>query len=329
MPFPAFMETALYHPEFGYYARETRQVGRAGDFFTSVSVGPLFGRLLARRFLRWWEIAGSPENWRAIESGAHDGTLAADILGEIEALSPEAFAALEYVIPEPLPRLQAAQREKLARFPNVRFVRHPEELGTPRPGIAFGNEILDALPFHLIERSGGEWRECLVDFTDGRFIWKTGPPFPGGPPGEFPEGYRTEVRTCYADFFKPLLAALSNGLLIFPDYGYPAEDYYHPDRITGTLRTFAKHRAAEDPLAAPGETDITAHVDFTAATNAAISLGCQPATLRTQSAWLTDIARDLLLSMEGKPDPALLRQFQTLTHPGQLGTRFHVLELTW
>ena len=89
------MAAALYQPSLGYYARETRQVGRGGDFFTSVSVGPLFGELLARRFLREWQESGSPARWRIIECGAHDGTLAADILGAISRLDPHAFAALE------------------------------------------------------------------------------------------------------------------------------------------------------------------------------------------------------------------------------------------
>ena len=322
------MEIALYHPDHGYYARGTRQVGRAGDFFTSVSIGPLFGRLLARRFLSWWRNAGCPTPWRVIEIGAHDGTLAGDILDEIREIDTGAFSALEYVIPEPLPRLQAAQRENLAGFSNVRFTDHPGDLA-PLPGIAFGNEILDALPFHVIERADNEWRECLVGWENERFIWTQGPVFPDGPEGDFPEAYRTEIRTCFSEFFKPLLDALNRGLLIWPDYGYDRSDYYHPDRTTGTLRTFASHRAGEDPLDDPGTADITAHVDFTAAADAAASLGCIPSATRTQSAWLTDIARDLLLSMEGKPDVSLLRQFQTLTHPAHLGSRFHILEISW
>lgn len=334
------MTEALYHPDLGYYARETRQVGRAGDFYTSVSVGPLFGKLLARRFLQWWKNAGSPEKWRVIESGAHDGTLAADILTELQALSPTAFAALEYAIPEPLPRLQAAQRETLAGFPSVRFLDSPASLAAdPLPGIAFGNEVLDALPFHVIEWRDGRWHECLVALENDRFIWELDaqPLSPAlqaaianlpSPSGSFPEGYRTEVRTCFPAFFQPLLDALTSGLLIWPDYGYERDDYYHPDRTTGTLRTFAKHRAAEDPLVSPGEMDITAHVDFTAATQAAESLDCRSLAFRTQSNWLTGLARDWLLSQEGKPNPAGLRQFQTLTHPGHLGTRFHILELS-
>lgn len=340
LPFSDFMATALYDSELGYYARETRQVGRGGDFFTSVSVGPLFGELLARRFLREWKSSGAPARWRIVEFGAHDGTLAADILGAISRLVPSAFAALEYVIPEPLPRLRAAQRETLAGFPGkVRFASEVGEISAdPLPGVAFGNELLDALPFHVVEWEKNGWRECRVALgADGEFIWETNHAITDPSllaaltelGGDFPDGYRTEVRTNYRDFLAPLTRCLSSGLLLWPDYGFARPELYHPDRKTGTLRTFSKHRAAENPLATPGEIDITAHVDFTAVAEAAISLGCRPLTFRNQGAWLTEIARDWLISLESRPDMAALRQFQTLTHPAHLGGSFHVLELSW
>ncbi len=340
LPFTGFMAAALYEPSLGYYARETRQVGRGGDFFTSVSVGPLFGELLARRFLHEWQESGSPARWRIIECGAHDGTLAADILGAISRLDPRAFAALEYAIPEPLPLLQAAQRARLAGFrEQTRFIADASELvADPLPGVAFGNELLDALPFHVIEWQSGGWRECRVATApDGEFVWETDhkitdPRLPGALAvlgNDFPEGYRSEVRTNFRDFLEPLTRCLTSGLLVWPDYGFARPEYYHPARNTGTLRTFSKHRAAENPLATPGEIDITAHVDFTAVAETAIALGCQPAAFQSQGAWLTARARDWLLAQEGNPDAAALRQFQTLTHPAQLGGSFHVLELAW
>lgn len=338
--FADFMASALYHPQLGYYARGTRQVGREGDFFTSVSVGPVFGELLARRLLDWWLADGAPQAWRVIESGAHDGTLAADILEALGRLDPQALAALEYAIPEPLPRLRAAQQEKLRRFgATVRSLADPAELAAePLPGIAFGNEVLDALPFHVVEWRHGRWHACNVGCDpSGDFCWVVGelPAEPGlaaalaalGP--AFPDGYRTEIRTCHAAFIRPLLAALSRGRLIWLDYGMAAPDYYHPARTTGTLRTFARHRAGENPLDSPGEIDLTAQVDFSAVAGDCLALGAVVVGFRTQAAWLTAVARPWLLAMEGCPDARLLRQFQTLTHPAHLGTRFHVLEIAW
>lgn len=334
------MTSALYEPRLGYYARETRQVGRGGDFFTSVSVGPLFGELLARRFLQEWRESGSPARWRIIECGAHDGTLAADILGTLTRLSPEALAGLEYAIPEPLPLLQAAQKKTLGKFSkNTRFVNTTGELESdPLPGIAFGNELLDALPFHLVEWRSEGWRECRVNVDPGGdFIWENDHTIDDPKLGSalaplgthFPIGYRTEVRTNFTDFLAPLTRCLSSGLLLWLDYGFARPEYYDTARKSGTLRTFSKHRAAEDPLTTPGEIDITAHVDFTAFAEAAIALGCQPRSFRNQGAWLTEIGREWLLSLEGQAQTQTLRPFQTLTHPAHLGGSFHVLELSW
>ncbi len=334
------MGIALYEPSLGYYARETRQVGRGGDFFTSVSVGPLFGELLARRFLREWKGLGSPARWTIIESGAHDGTLARDILGTISRLNADALRALEYVIPEPLPLLQAAQRQTLAEFSReTKFISDiSERFSEPLPGIAFGNELLDALPFHVVEWREDAWRECRVAADlNGEFIWETDhlitdPQLRDAVAllgNHFPHGYRTEVRSRFCDFLEPLTRCLSSGLLLWADYGFARPEYYHPDRKSGTLRTFSNHRAAENPLASPGEIDITAHVDFTAVAEASIALGAIPTTFVSQGKWLTEQARDWLLAQEETPDFPALRQFQTLTHPAHLGGCFHVIELAW
>lgn len=334
------MAAALYEPELGYYARGTRQVGRGGDFFTSVSVGPLFGNLLARRFLREWRELGSPGKWRIIECGAHDGTLAADVLGAVKQLDAAAFAALEYVICEPLARLQAAQRETLGKFgAMVVFAKGPDSLvENPLPGVVFGNELLDALPFHVVEWRCGGWCECLVGLDSmENFTWQTNDAItdplllealaPLG--GNFPEGYRTEVRTNFRSFLEPLTRCLSSGLLLWPDYGFARPEYYLPERHQGTLRTFSNHSAGEDPLLTPGEIDITAHVDFTAVAEAARALGCHIRAFRNQGTWLTETGREWLLSLEGAPPTDLLRQFQTLTHPSHLGGSFHLIELAW
>jgi SAM-dependent MidA family methyltransferase len=337
MAFPEFMAWALYDPEYGYYAGTAKQVGRGGDFFTSVSVGPLFGRLLARRFLREWE--GSGARWRIIECGAHDGTLAGDVLEEIGRLNPAALAALEYGICEPLPSLREAQRASLGKFgETVRIVENAAELAeSPLPGIAFGNELLDALPFHVIEWRGGCWCECRVALDErGGFGWELAEisstelaAVVGGLEGPFPEGYRTEVRTGYEGFFEPLGRALVAGAMLWFDYGFARPDYYDVARSKGTLRTYSRHRAGDCPLTDPGGMDITAHVDFTAVAMAAAKNGARAMVFRNQGAWLTEVAREWLIGQEGQPQPDLMREFRTLTHPAQLGGRFHAIELTW
>jgi SAM-dependent MidA family methyltransferase len=339
MRFPEFMAASLYEPGLGYYARGASQIGRGGDFFTSVSVGPLFGELLARRFLREWIDLGAPKRWRIMEWGAHDGTLAADVLNSLSRLDRRSVEFLEYVIPEPLAALQSAQRETLHSFgKTVRLVSHTKELvSAPLPGIAFGNEVLDALPFHRVEWQAGRWLECRVGLgADGGFAWKHGEI---SDPlllealkslgDAFSDGYRTEVRTCFRSFLEPIVGCLESGLMLWADYGFARPDYYHPDRRAGTLRTFSKHHADENPLANPGGADLTAHVDFTAVVEAAMALGGRATVFQNQGAWLTEVARDWLLEQEGRPHPSGMREFQTLTHPAHLGGSFHFLELSW
>ena len=181
------------------------------------------------------------------------------------------------------------------------------------------------------------WLECSVALgPDDTLVWDTGkitdPSLLAALAKlgtDFPDGYRTEIRTCFQDFLEPLARALSSGLMLWPDYGFARPEYYHPDRKSGTLRTFSKHRAGENPLLRPGGADITAHVDFTAVAEAATALGGHPVAFQNQGGWLTEIAREWLLEQEGNPQPAALRQFQTLTHPAHLGGSFHCLELSW
>ena len=328
IPFPEYLEIVLYDPELGYYARTGNQVGRGGDFYTSVSVGSLFGKLLARRFFGWWEANGKPADWRILEIGAHDGTLAADILAEIHLLSPHAWQALEYAVAEPLPRLRNLQQTRLECLASrLRIAGALGEIAThPLPGAAFGNEILDALPFHLVEMAGGAWQELHVIARENGTLAMEPRETSLQLGSAFPEGYQTEVRTCFPAFLADVAACLTDGLLLFADYGFAAPEYYDIYRISGTLRTFSSHKAGEDPLAAPGEMDITAHVDFTDLAKAAIAVGYSPTVFNSQGSYLTQLAKPMILG-GGMEDAKTIAQFRTLTHPAHLGARFHIIEL--
>lgn len=330
------MEMALYDTERGYYAKNGNQVGRDGDFYTSVSVGSMFGKLLARRFANGWDAAGNPKAWRILEVGAHDGKLAADILAELRTIRPDAWQALEYAIAEPLPRLREFQHKRIATLAaKLRIVADPSELACdPLPGFAFGNEILDALPFHLVEICSGIWqeihvcssadglsmepREIEVDSPLARRLDIIGK--------DFPESYRTEIRTNFGKFLSGLAATLTDGTMLFTDYGFAAPEYYDRHRSTGTLRTFSNHKAAEDPLDLPGEKDITAHVDFTCLAEAAGAFGYRPTAFKNQGSYLTHLAKSMILG-GGIADAKSIAQFQSLTHPAHLGASFHAIEL--
>jgi SAM-dependent MidA family methyltransferase len=332
-------ELALYHPELGYYARGGERVGKEGDFFTSVSVGPVFGELLARRMVREFHDLGRPGRWRIVELGANDGRLAADLLAGMSRIDLQALAALEYVMCEPLPTMRDVQRATLDKFSeNVRIVASTDELAADElPGIVFGNEVLDAMPFDWVEWRDGGWRERRIGVgADGRLQpVLAGEPAAGvcrwldeatrGVP--LPDGWQCEVRMDWRGFLQSCLRGMVQPTMLWIDYGFLREELIHPHRSEGTWRAYRGHRIEPDPWNDPGECDLTAHVDFTSVAEAAEALGGQVKGFTPQGTWLTRLAVEELAAREGSEDPAWVRQFQTLTHPAHLGARFHVMEL--
>lgn len=335
MAFPRFMELALYHPEWGYYARDTQKTGKQGDFITSVSVGRCLGIILARRLHRHWQESGAPAAFHVVEPGAHDGTLANDILDEAEQLPGGFYQSLHYHPVEASPLLRRRQEKTLAGH-SGKFSCHSSMPGACLgPGAVVSNELIDAFPVELVKFAGGRWRRQVVALTPGGgLVFQDSELPPGGAReffdalgGGYPEGYTTEYNTGIAGFARSAAGSIESGLFVTIDYGHLGHDYYHPSRSAGTLQTYRAHRKAEDPLESPGEIDITAHVDFSRLQSGAESAGFHSPWFGTQASYLTAHARDWLLGMERAPDAELLRQFQTLTHPSMLGTRFQVLEM--
>ena len=160
--FAWFMEQALYHPQHGYYSSGRCTIGRRGDYYTSVSVGPLFGRLLAAQFEEMWRVLGRPNEFKIVEQGAHDGQLARDVLEATREHYPDLFAALRYEIVEPLPTLRARQAETLSPFKEQVGWSDGLQQVAPFCGVHFSNELLDAMPVHLVKWSGTEWLERHV-----------------------------------------------------------------------------------------------------------------------------------------------------------------------
>src|SRR6478672_2115789 len=169
--FDWFMEQALYHPQFGYYSSGQCRIGRRGDYFTNVSVGPLFGRILARQFLEMWEILDRPREFTIVEQGADAGDFAKDVLETAREDAPEFFAALHYCAVEPFPVLQSRQEEKLQEFAGkITWRKSVPEL-EPFTGLHFSNELIDSMPVRLIARDGKDWNERVVDNADDNFVF--------------------------------------------------------------------------------------------------------------------------------------------------------------
>jgi len=343
IPFHRFMELALHHPEHGYYERDHRQVGRRGDFYTSVSVGGLFGELLAFQFAGWhaemWRAGG---RWRIVEAGAHDGRLAADMLGWLRANRPALFAQLDYCLIEPSARRRQWQQETLAEFAaRLHWFGSVTECAavTPQFTIVFANELLDAFPVHRRgwDAAAKRWFEWGVAWRDDHFIWTRLPVTadhaellaPSALESVLPDGFTIEVCPAAEQWWAGAARALTHGqgkLLTF-DYGLTAEEFFMPQRSAGTLRAYRRHRVNSDLLAAPGEQDLTAHVNFTALQAAGEAAGLHTTGLISQAQFLTRIARHAMQpdARFGDWPPARVRQFQTLTHPEHLGRPFKVL----
>lgn len=335
MPFSSFMAALLYDAGHGYYASLRPRTGRGGDFFTSVSVGPVFGQIMAGEFCAAWERLGRPGRFTVIEAGANDGQFALDVLTWARERRPDFFAALHYQIDEPLAAAESIQAAALAGFGNR--VTH-DAVQPAAQGCYFANELLDAVPFRRVRFAGGRWRELHVGWTGaGGFCWVEREPEDGALKrrlawlgNTFPEGYTTEIAPAVASHLRLAAERLEQGYLFFADYGYAARDYYARHRTTGTLRCYRGHQAHEDPFDAIGETDVTAHVDFSLAATAATGAGCEVLAFLDQARFLTAAAAPALRLMEQENAPAgtaWQRQFQTLTHPAHLGQKFHFLVL--
>ena len=336
------MELALYCPETGYYETKKDNVGRRGDFYTSVSVGNLFGELLAFQFSEWLEEIKARDsqisNLNLIEAGSHDGKLAADILNWLSKNRPKLFSKINYCIIEPSPRRQQWQKEMLKDFSQKVFWFAGFE-NSKHVGIIFSNELLDAFP---VRRFGWNakvknWFEWGVVVENQNFIWakiqnpesRTRNPeldLPAELLSVLPDNYTVEISESARNWWREAANILERGKLLAIDYGFTDEEMFSPARTNGTSRAYFRHHFADDILANAGEQDLTAHVNFSAIQKTGEEAGLQTEFFSTQTKFLTQILEKTVKGKNfSKWTSARARQFQTLTHPEHLGRAFKVL----
>jgi len=333
--FAWFMEQALYHPELGYYSSGRCAIGRRGDYFTNVSVGPLFGRLLAAQFAEMWELLGRPGDFTIVEQGAHHGDFARDVLAATSEKTPEFFSVLRYSIIEPFPILQERQEEALRDFGGKVDWKNSLENLKPFCGVHFSNELLDAMPVHLISRSReGEWRERRVAEANDGFTFVTGPIEDGklrkhleSIAANFPGDYETEVNLAALEWIGAVSRKLERGYVMMGDYGYPRDKFYSPERTTGTLQCYAQHRTISSPLCEIGEADISAHIDWTSIAARAEEGGLTLVGFTDQHHFITGLISRLTPGEFEGSDASTRRALQTLLHPELLGASFQFLAL--
>jgi len=348
MPFSRYMELCLYDEELGYYSRDAKQFGKAGDFYTSSDVHAVFGRLMARQFEEMWRVLERPERIVIEELGPGRGLFAGDVLDWSAKKFPEFFAALQYVLVESSPALQERIESVLgkhlesgkaqlavcgpsrAEVPDVRPWNGATQI-VPFPRIVFANEFFDALPVEIVGSEGS----LRIDVREGKFVESWVPA--SARELEFldrfsvhPEpGERLEV-PLQSQISMGAAATLSRGLLIAIDYGYTREEQL-AGRHRGTLKAIRKHAVSATPYEAPGEQDITADVNFTALAASAQQHGLHAEKPLTQSQFLmgigeanefADAFEDCRLPQE-RAKVAL--QLKHLVTPAGMGESFHVL----
>ena len=337
--FAEFMDISLYHPELGYYARAAQKTGRAGDFFTSVDVGPIFGGLLAKQFAEMWRLLSPtaqgprPKAFDLVEAGAGSGRLARDILDAAQKHDVEFYSAIRLSLVEPSPTARAAQIETLG--PHASLLTHSS---TTLPGEVYGviyaNELLDALPTHAVVMTDNGLREVFIDVdssrssAQARFVERFDEPstprlaeYLARAGAEMRVGWRTEVNLNAEEWTKNAAAALRRGFIVLIDYGHDERELYSTSHSAGTLTSYKQHSQLADFLQEPGETDITAHVDLTAVTRAAEHSGLDVLARLDQTYFMLGLG---ITELEGLSLHQRLAM-KTLLLPGGLGSTHKVL----
>jgi SAM-dependent MidA family methyltransferase len=294
--FRDFMQTALYDPELGYYNTERLKIGTQGDYYTSSNVHRAFGAVLGRAFAELW--AGSVEPLTIVEIGAGTGQLAADVLSAMRDEHPATFDPLTYVLVEASTAMRKHQRDKLAFGDRVRFCGPNELEQRPVRGIVFSNEFVDALPVHRARYMSGALEEQYVgvgsatDAAPLALVWskpstKRLAEYLERIAVTLREGQVIEINLDAIDWLGCMASALEHGLLVTIDYGDTAQHLCTPDRRSGTLRSFYRHRLIDSPLERIGEQDLTASVNFTALIEYGRDLGFELVSYERQTAFLT------------------------------------------
>ena len=330
--FARYMELALYAPGLGYYSAGSAKLGPAGDFVTAPEISPLFAQCVARQVAQL--IASGIAV--VIEVGAGSGAFAGDVLRTLAASGrlPE-----RYLILEVSGDLRERQREHLALIvPDLMSrVQWLEVLPASVDAVLIANEVLDAIPAHLIRTRDGRIEEGVVGLKSaGSGFEQSYRPATAALVSatkglELPDDYETEVNLAARAFVKSFAARIERGALLFIDYGFPAAEYYHSQRARGTLMCHYRHHAHDDPFVLPGLQDITAHVDFTAIAAAGVAAGHSVLGYTAQAQFLINCGITNILT-ETRPDDArayapLAAQAQKLLSPAEMGELFKVLAI--
>jgi len=341
MTFERFMALCLYHPVHGYYMQRAERTGVAGDYFTSSDLHPVFARLVARQAAEMWEILDRPSRFTWVEMGAGRGLFARDFLDWVKLRRPEFDRALEYAVVEPGPAVQARLREKFAEAglkDRIQIASTLEEV-SPVTGCFFSNELADAFPVAVVTRFQGRLKEVYVQAEGEELVERLGPISNSAVAGAvaryahetLEEGNRMEVSLAAMQWIRSVGEKLARGFVITIDYGDLAERLYIPERSEGTLMAYHRHVAGGSLLAAPGEQDLTAHVNFSALIDAGREEGLEETGFTTQERFLMALGEENEFQDLCEPEAEVVSSLQArlqlkrLINPEGMGSLFNIL----
>lgn len=344
LSFTDFMHMSLYEPALGYYSGGAKKFGLGGDFVTAPEISPLFAQTLARQVAQVLEqVSNDKANADILELGAGTGKLAVDLLLELQSL---AQLPAHYFILEVSDHLRHIQRETIKKhLPDDLFqrVRWIDVLPTALTGVILGNEVLDAIPVHIIRTHQEGLYERGVVVEQEKLVWKDRKLDEGKSlyaqhllqavnKLNLPNDYVTEINLAANGLIASLASVLKQGVILMIDYGFAAHEYYHPQRNLGTLMCHYQHYAHTDPLINMGLQDITAHVNFTAIAEAGVGSGLTLGGFCSQAQFLMNCGVLDLLSQVSPSDMAryapLAAAAQKLLSPAEMGDLFKVIALT-
>ena len=339
--FSRFMEMALYEPGMGYYSAGAHKLGAGGDFTTAPELSPLFGAAICSTILPVLEglrARGLPT--QILEFGAGTGKLAQSILTRLHDLG---FSLDHYDIIEISPDLAERQKEllntTLARSNSATQCQWLSTLPENYQGVILANEVIDAIPCDAIIFQNRFWYWYGVTVIDGKFSWKAGKPveqhlLPESLlSGNFSKGYVTELHAPANAWMRQVAQHLQTGLFISFDYGFPESEYYHPQRLEGTLMAHHRHHAIQDPFYLPGLCDITAHVEWSQIARSALTENVDDVYLSNQAGYLLDAGiGDIALEIGDPTNPEtflpISNALQKLLSEAEMGELFKVFAFT-
>lgn len=334
LSFSEFMQLALYAPNLGYYGAGSQKFGKGGDFVTAPEISPLFAQTLSKQVAQ----VLLATNGSILELGAGTGKLVADILLTLAQLEPE-FKAVpsKYFILEVSDHLRQIQMETLQkRLPPdlMQRVQWLNVLPSAFVGVVIGNEVLDAIPVHIVHTTADGIYERGVVVDGEGFAWQDRVITEQSLLNEviklnLPEGYITEISPAATGLIASLAGVLDHGVILMIDYGFSAREYYHPQRNLGTLMCHYQHYAHTEPLINVGLQDITAHVDFTSIAHAGVSNGLELSGFCSQAQFLMNCGILEVMSQVSPHDMAryapLAAAAQKLLSPAEMGDLFKVI----